>query len=122
SALKAELLGRAMNTLGPNAPCHQSSGLDPIHPAVLKSRHSFSLVFAAGFARPTRNENAFSSFFRPKSRESENDIFRGFSARATGEFVIESDSPPDNGKPFEHYRCQRDFGCTLGCSRLNYIS
>jgi hypothetical protein len=57
-------------------------------------------------------------FFRPKSRSSENDIpvdpelmeiFRGYHARAKGEFVIESEAQPDNGKPFEHYRCHRDF-------------
>ena len=57
-------------------------------------------------------------YFRPKSRASENDIpvdpelmeiFRGYHARAKGEFVIESESAPDNGKPFEHYRCRRDF-------------
>ena len=57
-------------------------------------------------------------YFRPKSRESENDIsvdpelmeiFKTYHARRQGEFVIESDSAPDNGKTFEHYRCQRDF-------------
>jgi integrase len=57
-------------------------------------------------------------YFRPKSRESENDIpvdpelmelFRGYHARRKREFVIESDNAPDNGKPYEHYRCHRDF-------------
>ena len=69
---------------------------------------------------------AATEFFRPKSRESENDIpvdpelmeiFRGFYARRQGEFVIESESAPDNGKPFEHYRCQRDFVELIGWLR-----
>ena len=65
-------------------------------------------------------------YFRPKSRESENDIpvdpelmeiFRGFYARRQGEFVIESETAPDNGKPFEHYRCHRDFVELIGWLR-----
>jgi integrase len=57
-------------------------------------------------------------YFRPKSRESENDIpvdpdlmeiFPRLLCGRQGEFVIESESAPDNGKPFEHYRCHRDF-------------
>ena len=61
---------------------------------------------------------ATTEYFRPKSRESENDIpvdpelmgiFRGYHARAKGEFVIESETKPDNTKPYEHYRCHRDF-------------
>jgi hypothetical protein len=57
-------------------------------------------------------------FFRPKSRESEGDVlvdselmevFRGYHARCRGELVIESENTPDNGKPYEHYRCHRDF-------------
>jgi integrase len=65
-------------------------------------------------------------FFRPKSRESENDIpvdpelmeiFRGYHARRKGEFVIESENGPDNGKPYEHYRCRRDFVELIGWLR-----
>jgi len=67
-------------------------------------------------------------FFRPKSRESENDIpvdpelmeiFRGYHARAKSEFVIESESKPDNDKPYEHYRCDREFAQLIGwlCSK-----
>ena len=73
---------------------------------------------------------AATEYFRPKSRESENDIpvdpelmeiFRGYHARATSEFVIESDSAPDNGKPFEHYRCQRDFVELIGWLRRHGV-
>ena len=55
-------------------------------------------------------------FFRPKTADSEGDvlvdpelleIFRGYHARAKSEFVIESDRCPDNGKLYDHYRCQR---------------
>jgi hypothetical protein len=69
-------------------------------------------------------------FFRPKSRASENDIpvdpelmeiFRGFHARRKGEFVIESDSAPDNGMPFEHYRCHRDFVELIGWLRAHGV-
>ena len=65
-------------------------------------------------------------YFRPKSLASENDIpvdpelmeiFRGFHARRKGEFVVESDSAPDNGMPFEHYRCHRDFVELIGWLR-----
>jgi hypothetical protein len=65
-------------------------------------------------------------YFRPKSLASENDIpvepelleiFRGFRARARGEFVIESESAPDNGKPYEHYRCHREFVELIGWLR-----
>ena len=69
-------------------------------------------------------------FFRPKSLASENDIpvdpelmeiFRGFRARAKSEFVIESDSAPDNGKPYEHYRCHRDFVELIGWLRAHEV-
>jgi hypothetical protein len=65
-------------------------------------------------------------YFRPKSLASENDIpvepelleiFRGFRARAKGEFVIESESAPDNSKPYECYRCQRGFDELIGWLR-----
>jgi integrase len=56
-------------------------------------------------------------FFRPKSRDSEGDvlvdpelmeIFRGYHARRRGEFVIESDFPPNPSALYDHYRCERD--------------
>jgi integrase len=65
-------------------------------------------------------------YFRPKSRESEGDvlvdrelmeIFRGYNARAKGEFVIESDSEPDNQAPYEHYRCHAEFAKLIGWLR-----
>ena len=42
-------------------------------------------------------------------------------ARAGGEFVIESDSAPDNGKPYEHYRCQSDFVELIGWLRAHGV-
>ena len=69
---------------------------------------------------------AATEYFRPKSRESENDIpvdpelmeiFRGYYALRRGEFVIESESAPDNGKPYEQYRCHRDFVELIGWLR-----
>jgi hypothetical protein len=36
------------------------------------------------------------------------EIFRGYHARRKGDFVIESDCEPDNGAPYDHYRCHRD--------------
>jgi hypothetical protein len=73
---------------------------------------------------------AATEYFRPKSRESENDIpvdpelmeiFRGYHARARSGFVIESDSAPDNGKPYEQYRCQRDFVELIGWLRAHGV-
>ena len=70
-------------------------------------------------------------YFRPKSLASENDIpvdpelmeiFRGYHARRAGEFVIESDSEPDNGKPYEHYRCHRDFVELIGWLRAHDVA
>ena len=69
-------------------------------------------------------------YFRPKSRESEGDIpvdpelmeiFRGYHARPHGEFVIESDNAPDNGKPYEHYRCDQEFAQLIGWLRSNGV-
>jgi integrase len=57
-------------------------------------------------------------YFHPKSEDSVGDveadaelteIFRGFHARATGDFVIESDVGPRPGAIYSHYRCQRLF-------------
>ncbi len=53
-------------------------------------------------------------FFHPKSEESIGDIpldpqlvslFRGYHARAKGDFVIDSEVAPDPGAPYIHYRC-----------------
>jgi hypothetical protein len=55
---------------------------------------------------------------RPAAR---NLIFRGYHARRKTEFVIESDSAPDNGKPFEHYRCHRDFVELIGWRRAHGV-
>lgn len=57
-------------------------------------------------------------YFHPKSEDSVGDvevdaellaIFRGFHARAKGDFVIESDVAPRPGATYSHYRCQRNF-------------
>jgi integrase len=57
-------------------------------------------------------------YFHPKSEDAIGDvevdaelleIFRGFRARATGDFVIESDVAPRPGAMYSHYRCQRLF-------------
>jgi len=57
-------------------------------------------------------------YFHPKSEEAVGDvevdaelleIFRGFRARATGDFVIESEIAPRLGVTYAHYRCQRSF-------------
>jgi hypothetical protein len=57
-------------------------------------------------------------YFHPKSEDSVGDvevdselleIFRGFRARANGDFVIESDVAPRPGATYSHYRCQRLF-------------
>jgi integrase len=56
--------------------------------------------------------------FQPKSEDSTGDveidpevmtIFRGFSAKAKGSFVIESPNAPRPQATYAHYRCQRDF-------------
>lgn len=57
-------------------------------------------------------------YFHPKSEDSVGDVevdpellevFRGFRARATGDFVIESEIAPRLGVTYAHYRCQRLF-------------
>ena len=57
-------------------------------------------------------------YFHPKSEDAVGDvevdaelleIFRGFRARATGDFVIESEIAPRPGATYSHYRCQRLF-------------
>jgi integrase len=57
-------------------------------------------------------------YFQPKSEDSVGDVevdpellrvFRGFKARASGEFVIESDVDARVGTTYSHYRCQKHF-------------
>jgi integrase-like protein len=57
-------------------------------------------------------------YFHPKSEDSVGDVeidsellkvFRGFHARASGEFVIESAVAPRPEATYSHYRCQRHF-------------
>ncbi len=57
-------------------------------------------------------------YFHPKTEDAVGDvevdaelleIFRGFRARATGDFVIESEIAPRLGVTYAHYRCQRLF-------------
>jgi len=64
--------------------------------------------------------------YRPKTSGSAGDIplgtemisiFRGYRAKADDEFVIESENEPDNGKPFEHYRCASVFTRLIGWLR-----
>jgi hypothetical protein len=49
------------------------------------------------------------------------EIFRGYHARRKDEFVIESENAPDNGKPYEHYRCQREFAELIGWLRAHGV-
>jgi integrase len=64
--------------------------------------------------------------FRPKSRESENDVmidaelialFSCFYVQRKSDFVIESESEPDPSAPFERYRCATVFKALLGWLR-----
>ena len=61
---------------------------------------------------------AATHWFQPKSEDALADIevdselleiFRGFRARATGDFVIESDAAAKVGVGYSHYRCERLF-------------
>src|SRR5260370_31588268 len=58
------------------------------------------------------------TYFSPKSEDSTGDVeidpemielFRGYRATATGDFVIESSVSPRPGAAYSHYRCQREF-------------
>jgi integrase len=58
------------------------------------------------------------AYFTPKSEDSTGDVevdpevmelFRGYRASASGDFVIESEIPPRPEAAYSHYRCQRDF-------------
>jgi integrase len=71
------------------------------------------------------------AFFRPKSDGSEGDvlvdpelteIFRGYHARATSEFVIESDCEPNPGALFDHYRCRDHFSELIKWLRAHGVS
>jgi integrase len=57
-------------------------------------------------------------YFHPKSEDSIGDVqvdpelmevFRGYRARASGDFVIESSRAPKPGVTYSHYRCQEHF-------------
>ena len=61
-------------------------------------------------------------FFHAKSEDALADVeidaqlvkvFRGFCARAQGDFVIESDIAPRPGATYSHYRCERHFEALL---------
>jgi integrase len=58
------------------------------------------------------------AYFSPKSEDSTGDVevdpevmelFRGYQATASGDFVIESRVSPRPGAAYSHYRCQREF-------------
>jgi hypothetical protein len=42
------------------------------------------------------------------------ELFRGYRARATSPFVIESDDQPRAGVDYWHYRCQDARACLIG--------
>lgn len=50
------------------------------------------------------------------------ELFRGYRARATGRFVIESRVVPRTGVLYGHYRCQRDFEKLLAWLRSKGVS
>jgi integrase len=61
---------------------------------------------------------AATRWFTPKSEDSAGDVevdpevmelFRGYKATASGDFVIESEVLPRPEEAYSHYRCQRDF-------------
>jgi integrase len=61
-------------------------------------------------------------FFKAKTEESNDDvevdrelmeIFRGFRAKATGDFVIESRRKPKAGVSYQYYRCQEQFDALI---------
>jgi integrase len=98
-------------------------------------REQFKIFLLAIMAGLRRNEidklewNAFdwkrdvisikaTQYFSPKSEDSTGDVevdpevielFRGFQATATGDFVIESSVSPRPAASYSHYRCQREF-------------
>ena len=65
-------------------------------------------------------------YFHPKSEDSIGDVqvdaelmelFRGYRAKATGEFVIESDRQPKPEVTYFYYRCQQNFEKLTGWLR-----
>jgi len=69
-------------------------------------------------------------FFHPKSEDSIGvipieaellEVFRGYRARASGPFVIESDQPPRLGATFTYYRCQEHFAFLIAWLRKHGI-
>jgi hypothetical protein len=63
-------------------------------------------------------------WFHPKSEDSLGDVevdgevmelFRGYRAKVTGTFVVESKVTPRPEATFEHYRCESHFELTAGC-------
>jgi len=70
-------------------------------------------------------------FYRPKSHDSEADVlvdpellelFRGFHARRTGEFVIESDQEPNHAAHYDRYRCQDDIRALIAWLRAKGVT
>ena len=68
--------------------------------------------------RPLRFHPDAARYFQPKSEDSTGDVevdpevmavFRGFRAKAKGEFVIDSPNAVRTEATYAHYRCQRDF-------------
>jgi integrase len=49
------------------------------------------------------------------------ELFRGYHARATGAFVIESLTQPKSGVSYSHYRCQEVFDRLIGWLRQNGV-
>ena len=98
-------------------------------------REQFKIFLLAIMAGLRRNEidklewNAFdwnravisikaTSYFSPKSEDSTGDVevdpevmelFRGYLATASGDFVIESRASPRPDAAYSHYRCEREF-------------
>lgn len=70
-------------------------------------------------------------FFTPKSEDSSGDVdidpelmavFRGYHARATGAFVVESEVQPKPGAAYTHYRCERIFTALTKWLRAHGVS
>lgn len=70
-------------------------------------------------------------YITPKSEDSSGDVevddelitlFRGFHARAKGNFVVESVVAPRMGRDYNHYRCQRDFAALTKWLRANGVT
>jgi len=74
---------------------------------------------------------AATEYFQPKSEDALNDVevdpelletFRGFRARASGDFVIESHVRPRTDIGYSHYRCEHHFSALTKWLRENGIS